>query len=1203
MPSDLDEGGGLAKAEALERRYHWMKAAALYEQALHAAEEKDFLKTGELGERIGYCLYKAAMQTDSRQEFMERMRRAVEVLEKARGSYERLERKKKTARMFRCKAVASYVGHFLTPDPSAKAECIRGSLELEEKALTGFLESGETLEYGRTYAQLFYFPFFFVRLYEEDTQFSKCIFERGIEWGDKAVAALSELGSPNDLASAHFTLAVCLLFLGGPQGYIAEAQERDRLRLDATKHLRTAVDISEKTGDAFLLGWAHIFLFLYNVDVGEQAARDIEKSVEHAKRSGHKGLIAASLGTLAYYTHWKATTIEDPGRRRELAEKAMEYHDEARHYYSITSFIIPVHGLLTHFMLTGYADHYLAMAMWETDNTRRMQFLEKAEKAGMKSLKSSKDSGIQANVATCLHTVSRILEARANYEPNSAERRSWLTRALKYREEAIRIAQQYQPFSYWQLGVMRNHLAEIKAGLSDLEPDPDDRLELLEEAVSNREECLYLCNLAVPTGIGDVRYFASIQRYQDNFATLLMRLYELTNEQEHLKKAIEISEKAIESATKLDLVTRKAESYWKKAKAENLLGDYPKAAESFEHASDSYELAAGKTPQLNSFFSDYASFMKAWAEIERSRREHEKENYGQSQEHYRMGSGHLELTEKWSYLSAYYYAWSLLERGEELSKADEPQEAMTAFDEAGQVFGDSVSPLRAKAKELENSEERDEASRLATTAQLRKQYCTGRVLMETAKISNRRGDRITSAAKYSNAAEILEDISPRFERDEARSELQFASTLCRAWENMELAEERGDTSLYRKAAELFANAGEISPRKTGKMIALGNSCLCEALELGMDYMFTSEMDSYSRAKTRMEHAARYYRNAGFENYALWVDATKRLLDAHVYAGRAEADAEPEDRARFYLMAEKCLELSVELYEKGGYQQKKNEALQSLERMRKERELALSLREVLTISPVLSSTNGVSMPDSTEKAAGLNNFESANIRAHLSVPDQFVPGEEFQVKLDLINVGKESGLLVRVEGIVPRKSEVLRIPSYCSLMDDSLDMKGKMLRPLSVDSVNIAVKVNEMVSVNISPKVVYSDELGDFRTIGIEGANILPIVKFELKAAQAAFTYLVTAFEEDSIKRRLDLEKSGWRSLPQIISGAKVSKGSLYGASGSLGPVLSELRGKGLVDLRVFTGRGRGGHILKVRIHYEKDLIRRFLEKRASSALL
>jgi hypothetical protein len=52
---------------------------------------------------------------------------------------------------------------------------------------------------------------------------------------------------------------------------------------------------------------------------------------------------------------------------------------------------------------------------------------------------------------------------------------------------------------------------------------------------------------------------------------------------------------------------------------------------------------------------------------------------------------------------------------------------------------------------------------------------------------------------------------------------------------------------------------------------------------------------------------------------------------------------------------------------------------------------------------------VSMLDSTEKAAGLNEFESLNIRARLSVPEEFVPGEEFQVKLDLTNVGKKPGL--------------------------------------------------------------------------------------------------------------------------------------------------------------------------------------------------
>ena len=227
------------------------------------------------------------------------------------------------------------------------------------------------------------------------------------------------------------------------------------------------------------------------------------------------------------------------------------------------------------------------------------------------------------------------------------------------------------------------------------------------------------------------------------------------------------------------------------------------------------------------------------------------------------------------------------------------------------------------------------------------------------------------------------------------------------------------------------------------------------------------------------------------------------------------------------------------------------------------------------------------------------LEPVNVRASVSVPEEFVLGEEFEVKLDLANVGKESGSLLRIEGLVPPRCRVLRVPSYCTLEGASLNMKGRRLDPLSVESVSVWVQIADAAVVSLSPRVVYVDEVGNFKTINVEEARILPVVEFESKAAQVVFNYLVNAFVEDCVKRKLSVEKSGLRSLPQIIKGAEVSKRSLYGAGGRLGHGLSELQRKGLVDLKAFRGeRGRGGHILRVRIHHKKELVRRYIKEKA-----
>ena len=66
---------------------------------------------------------------------------------------------------------------------------------------------------------------------------------------------------------------------------------------------------------------------------------------------------------------------------------------------------------------------------------------------------------------------------------------------------------------------------------------------------------------------------------------------------------------------------------------------------------------------------------------------------------------------------------------------------------------------------------------------------------------------------------------------------------------------------------------------------------------------------------------------------------------------------------------------------------------------------------------------------------------------------------------------------------------------------------------------------------------------------------------------------------------------------QIVENAKISKSSVYGAGGRRGPAISELERRGLIETRVFPGeRGRGGKILRARIFYEKETVKRYFDK-------
>ena len=62
---------------------------------------------------------------------------------------------------------------------------------------------------------------------------------------------------------------------------------------------------------------------------------------------------------------------------------------------------------------------------------------------------------------------------------------------------------------------------------------------------------------------------------------------------------------------------------------------------------------------------------------------------------------------------------------------------------------------------------------------------------------------------------------------------------------------------------------------------------------------------------------------------------------------------------------------------------------------------------------------------------------------------------------------------------------------------------------------------------------------------------------------------------------------------EIVRETQITKRSVYGETGYRGRVISELEKRGLVEARVFPKeRGRGGKILKVRVSYERDIVKR-----------
>ena len=311
--------------------------------------------------------------------------------------------------------------------------------------------------------------------------------------------------------------------------------------------------------------------------------------------------------------------------------------------------------------------------------------------------------------------------------------------------------------------------------------------------------------------------------------------------------------------------------------------------------------------------------------------------------------------------------------------------------------------------------------------------------------------------------------------------------LCQAWQKMTLAEARSSPIMYEEAADLFTLANEHATKESASLLALGHSSFCKALEAGTEFEITRNTTMYEETAKHMSSAANYYLRAGFESASDYAKATQRLFDAYVYMDSAKREKDPAKEAKFYLMAEKVLQISAECFAKAGHIEKNEQVHRLLRKVRDDKELGLTLSEVFHAPTITSSTASFStIEPNEEKAVGLERFEHAEIQAKLiQHENETKVGENVNLEIQIVNVGKESVLMTKIENILPAGFQIVTKPDYCSFEGTALVMKGRKLEPLKTDEIKMAFKSFLKGSVEISPRIICVDETGHKMTYNLE----------------------------------------------------------------------------------------------------------------------
>jgi KaiC/GvpD/RAD55 family RecA-like ATPase len=117
------------------------------------------------------------------------------------------------------------------------------------------------------------------------------------------------------------------------------------------------------------------------------------------------------------------------------------------------------------------------------------------------------------------------------------------------------------------------------------------------------------------------------------------------------------------------------------------------------------------------------------------------------------------------------------------------------------------------------------------------------------------------------------------------------------------------------------------------------------------------------------------------------------------------------------------------------------------------------------------------------------FRHANLQLSLMVQRKVQVGEEFEMRLDLVNVGRKPASLVRVEGLTHPEFSFFQMPTSCTVKEGSISAKDKTVGPFEVETLKLKLSATKAGSYSLNPEIVYFDDLGHTKTFKLDPISI------------------------------------------------------------------------------------------------------------------
>jgi hypothetical protein len=1125
--------------------------------------------------------YHIAFLTGSAREFSAKIRKSIISEKRKLGLYKNTRENR--AQLFLSRAIIHQLQYWLETKAASKRRLLNRTWNDAKQALSLFDATGRHLEYVRTFNR---FAFAAAVGIQSEPKFSSRVnrSKEAVSIARRAAVLAVELTDSEEAAIAYAKTA---LFLDSCGDEVAEQGRRSEIDLEGLRFWKRALS---KSRDAALLAVAGPptgFYRILNEEEGLQVSKD---ALEIARRKGDVFAIGWLSDQMGARTYWKARRELDPRSAVEMAQEALSFAEEAAEKYQRLNFTGPNDGVL--WAHSPYAEYFWLLAELSANLAHRRLLLEKSMSATPELLGLAKRSGYSEIMFYAHHIAGKTALGLAEVETRSRDKRKLLLLALNHRKMAIKAGRSHIPPDHWNRGLNLRYLADIQVKLSDIEEESSARHRLLMEAVKNKEEGLtisteYLRSLAkeqshlLRTPLGG---------YYRGYGDLLVKLFDLTRSQNWLRRAASAYSQASEWLKSTTMHGARAESYWKAGQSYMGLRAHSIASENFLLASQAYANAAEKTPHLKQLYRDYSAYMKAWSRIEKARDHHTRLEHYIAGGYYREAANYLRTTERWHPLAIHYSAMAGLESAENYSRNANSIEAIRAFEAAADDFRESKTSFQTMLTHLDQLSEREMINCLAEPH--REEYCHARVMLEQAKMAENKGDYLTGSEKYRLAAERFTYVSKISKSEQERGEAEFLSRLAKAWQLSTRAQLNNSIELLRQARVFLQRAHEHAPDPNAAMLASAHEHFSEGLIA--TWQFATAMDSafYESAASHFDMAANGYSEAGYITAADHAAARKLLLQAslHIISGNKLKDQ--KRKMAYYESAARLLGESVDAFERAGQLAKKQHTLGLLDKVKNEWELAAQLTEILNVATKTATNLAIPVPThGAEIVAGLERFEKPDIEATIHTTS-LNREDQMDLEIELINIGNQSIRLTKIDEVAPNWTEITSLSENWYLKGRSLETQPRRIDPMKMETVKLRLFYNSNQGLfKIRPRVTFIDEKGFPRSC---------VLRQKIIATSRIMNFLASAFSQDNGDRRLPLNHCGWRTLMEIVHAINVPRSHLYGEpryGRPFGRQLDVLIKSSLVESRIFPGeRGRGGDIAKVRIRYDNDDVKRFVEE-------